>query len=361
MKELHGPPRSQGLYDPRHEHDACGVGFVVDLKGRKSADIVQSGIQILLNLHHRGASGCEKNTGDGAGILMQVPHAFLADACGEIGIKLPDPGQYGAGVVFLPTERASREACERLFEQAVREEGQQFLGWRDVPTDNRMLGATAQRSQPVIRQLFVGQSPSLVDGPDDEPGQAFERKLYVIRRKVRHAVRRSTIPERAHFYIPSLSARTIVYKGMLNPDQLTPFYPDLQDDRIESALGLVHSRFSTNTVPSWQRAHPYRMSAHNGEINTLRGNVNWMHARESMFASKLFGDDLKKCIPVIDTDGSDSGMFDNVLELLTLTGRSLPHAMMMMIPEPWSNHESMSQERKDFYEFHGCLMEPWNS
>ena len=236
----------------------------------------------------------------------------------------------------------------------MRDEGQTFLGWREVPIDNSMLGQTAKRSQPVIKQLFVGRGPDVTD--DD----AFERKLYVIRRRARHAVRRLDVPEKASFYIPSLSARTVVYKGMLNCDQLPQFYPDLRDDRVESALALVHSRFSTNTFPSWSRAHPYRLVAHNGEINTLRGNVNWMHARESMFESRLFGDDLAKCIPVIDTDGSDSGMFDNVLELLMLAGRSLPHAMMMMIPEPWSNHESMSQERKDFYEFHGCLMEPWD-
>ncbi len=356
MKEdsaVNSPP-SQGLYDPQNEHDSCGVGFVVDLKGRKSWNIVQSGIEVLLNLQHRGACGAEKNTGDGAGILMQVPHKFLAAACGDIGIELPAAGQYGVGVVFLPNDPGSRAACEHLFEEVVADEGQKFLGWREVPTDNSMIGPTARRSQPVIKQLFIGRGPSIAD--DD----AFERKLYVIRRRARHEVRRLDIPEKAHFYIPSLSARTIVYKGMLNPDQLTAFFPDLLDKRVESALAMVHSRFSTNTFPSWQRAHPYRMIAHNGEINTLRGNVNWMHARESMFESKLFGDDLKKCIPVVDTDGSDSGMFDNVLELLFLAGRSLPHAMMMMIPEPWSNHESMSQEKKDFYSFHGCLMEPWD-
>jgi glutamate synthase (ferredoxin) len=346
--------KAQGLYDPRHEHDACGVGFVVDLKGRKSTSIVRNAIEVLLNLQHRGACGCEKNTGDGAGILMQIPHRFLQEALAPAKITLPAAGQYGVGVVFLPNDPGSRAACEHLFEEVVTDEGQTFLGWREVPIDNRMIGPTAQRSQPVIKQLFVGRNPEIAD--DD----AFERKLYVIRRRARHAVRRLEIPEKANFYIPSLSCRTIVYKGMLNSDQLTAFYPDLVDDRVESALAMVHSRFSTNTFPSWQRAHPYRMVAHNGEINTLRGNVNWMHARESMFASKLFGDDLAKCIPVIDTDGSDSGMFDNVLELLVLAGRSLPHAMMMMIPEPWSNHESMPKERKDFYEFHGCLMEPWD-
>jgi glutamate synthase (ferredoxin) len=347
-------PPAQGLYDPRHEHDACGVGFVVDLKGRKSSSIVKSGLEVLLNLEHRGACGSEKNTGDGAGILMQVPHKFLVAACATARINLPDAGQYGVGVVFLPHDPGSRAACEHLFEKVVRDEGQKFLGWREVPTDNSMIGPTARRSQPVIKQLFIGR------GRDLEDDDAFERKLYVIRRRARHAVRRLDVPEKASFYIPSLSARTIVYKGMLNCDQLPAFYPDLRDDRVESALALVHSRFSTNTFPSWSRAHPYRLIAHNGEINTLRGNVNWMHARESMFKSRLFGDDLQKCIPVVDTDGSDSGMFDNVVELLMLAGRSLPHAMMMMIPEPWSNHESMPQERKDFYEFHGCLMEPWD-
>jgi glutamate synthase (NADPH/NADH) large chain len=350
-------PEAQGLYDPRHEHDACGVGFVVDLKGRKSPTIVQNGLQILLNLHHRGASGAERNTGDGAGILMQIPHRFFAEVCDGAGFELPDAGQYGVGVVFLPNDPGSRAACEHLFEQVVRDEGQTFLGWREVPTYNGTLGPTAQRSQPVIKQLFIGRNPN---DPMCATDEGFERRLYIIRRRARHDVRRLEIPEKANFYIPSLSSRTIVYKGMLNPDQMTQFYPDLLDDRVESALALVHSRFSTNTFPNWSRAHPYRMIAHNGEINTLRGNVNWMHARESMFASKLFGDDLKKCIPVVDTEGSDSGMFDNVLELLVLAGRSLPHAMMMMIPEPWSNHESMSQAKKDFYEFHGCLMEPWD-
>jgi len=352
--KFEAPPAAQGLYDPRHEHDACGVGFVVDLKGRKSSSIVKNALEVLLNLEHRGACGCEKNTGDGAGILMQIPHKFLAAACATARINLPAAGQYGVGVVFLPHDPGSRAACEHLFEKVVRDEGQKFLGWREVPTDNSMIGPTAKRSQPVIKQLFVGRGASITD--DD----AFERKLYVIRRRARHAVRRLDVPEKASFYIPSLSARTVVYKGMLNCDQLPQFYPELRDERVESALALVHSRFSTNTFPSWSRAHPYRLVAHNGEINTLRGNVNWMHARESMFQSRLFGDDLQKCIPVVDTDGSDSGMFDNVVELLMLAGRSLPHAMMMMIPEPWSNHESMSQERKDFYEFHGCLMEPWD-
>jgi len=261
-------PPAQGLYDPSHEHDACGVGFVVDLKGRKSSSIVKNALEVLLNLQHRGACGCEKNTGDGAGILMQVPHRFLADACADVRITLPAPGHYGVGVVFLPNDPGSRAACEHLFEQVIRDEGQTLLGWRQVPTDNSMIGPTARRSQPVIKQLFVGRDPQITDD------EAFERKLYVIRRRARHAVRRLDVPEKANFYIPSLSARTIVYKGMLNSDQLPAFYPDLREDSVESALALVHSRFSTNTFPSWSRAHPYRMIAHNGEINTLRGNVN---------------------------------------------------------------------------------------
>jgi glutamate synthase (ferredoxin) len=347
------PPR-QGLYDPVFEHDACGFGFVVDLKARASHDLIRKALQVLLNLEHRGATGSEKNTGDGAGLLTQVPHGFLAARCRGLGIELPAPGAYGVGMVFLPQEAASRQACERRFEGVVREEGQAVLGWRDVPTDDATLGPTARASQPVVRQLFVAR------GEATPEGDAFERKLYVIRRLVEKSVSRSAIPGRGHFYVASLSARTLVYKGMLNSDQLAAFYPDLRDEGLTACLAMVHSRFSTNTFPSWARAHPYRYISHNGEINTLRGNVNWMQARQRMFSSKLFGDDLKKVLPVIDTDGSDSAMFDNVLELLLLAGRSLPHALMMMIPEPWSRHESMREELKAFYEFHSCFMEPWD-
>ena len=343
-----------GLYDPVFEHDSCGFGFVVDLKARASHDIIRKALQVLLNLEHRGATGSEKNTGDGAGLLTQVPHGFLASKCRGLGIELPAPGAYGVGAVFLPQEAASRQACERRFEGVVREEGQAVLGWRDVPTDDATLGPTARASQPVIRQLFVAR------GEATPEGDAFERKLYVIRRLVEKAVSRSAIPGRGHFYVASLSARTLVYKGMLNSDQLAAFYPDLRDEGLTACLAMVHSRFSTNTFPSWARAHPYRYISHNGEINTLRGNVNWMQARQRMFSSKLFGDDLRKVLPVIDTDGSDSSMFDNVLELLLLAGRSLPHALMMMIPEPWNRHESMSPELKAFYEFHSCFMEPWD-
>ena len=347
------PPR-QGLYDPSFEHDSCGFGFVVDLKGSASHDIIRKALQVLSNLEHRGATGSEKNTGDGAGLLIQVPHAFLAPRCHSLGFELPSPGDYGVGMVFLPHDPPSRQACERMLEEAVRQEGQTFLGWRDVPSDNATLGPTARASQPVIRQAFVAR------GERTPAGDPFERTLFVIRRLVEKGVSRSALPGRSHFYVSSLSARTLVYKGMLNADQLRDFYPDLQNEALRSALGMVHSRFSTNTFPSWSKAHPYRFISHNGEINTLRGNVNWMQARQRMFASKLFGDDLRKVMPVVDIEGSDSAMFDNVLELLTFAGRSLPHAMMMMVPEPWSRHESMSAARKSFYEFHACLMEPWD-
>ena len=352
-----GFPEKQGLYDPRYEHDACGTGFVVDIQGRKSHDIVQKAIQVLLNLEHRGACGSEKNTGDGAGILLQIPHLFLAAECEQLQIDLPRPGQYAVGMVFLPTEEESRRQCAHLFEEIVREEGQRVLGWRSVPTDNSTLGPTAKASQPVIHQLFIGRGDDIADD------LAFERKLCVIRKRISKAAKRG-IHERRMFYISSLSCRTIVYKGMLTADQLPRFYPDLNDSSFASALALVHSRFSTNTFPSWARAHPYRYIAHNGEINTLRGNINWMRARESKFESKYFGPEIHKMLPVIDTDGSDSGMFDNALEMLTLTGRSLPHAMMMMIPEPCggpqSTKESMSEEKRAFYEYHSCLMEPWD-
>jgi glutamate synthase (ferredoxin) len=349
-----GFPPKQGLYDPQYEHDSCGVGFVVDLKGRKSHDLVQKAIQILLNLEHRGACGCEANTGDGAGILLQVPHGFLARECEHLGIKLPAFGSYGVGIVFLPTDPHERHCCEALFKLVILEEGQHLLGWRDVPTDNSMIGDSARKNEPIMRQIFIGRGDGLADD------LAFERKLYVIRRRVENAVRNSDVDPRQMFYIPSLSYKTLVYKGMLNAPQLPQYFPDLCDSALETALAMVHSRFSTNTFPNWARAHPYRYLAHNGEINTLRGNVNWMHARESLFASPLFGDDIKKLLPIIDERGSDSGMFDNALEMLVLTGRSLPHAVMMMIPEPWSGDTTMSPEKKAFYEYHSCLMEPWD-
>ena len=329
------------------------MGFVVDVSGRKSHAIIEQGLQVLLNLEHRGATGSEKSTGDGAGILLQLPHQFLGRECEKQKIKLPQPGEYAVGMVFLPTAEESRRQCKRHFTKIIREEGQSFLGWRRVPTDNSTLGTSAKASQPVIEQVFIRRGRDISDELD------FERKLCIIRKRISKAAKRG-IHERGMFYVSSLSCRTIVYKGMLIANQLSSFYPDLRDGDVESALALVHSRFSTNTFPSWARAHPYRYIAHNGEINTLRGNINWMRARESKFRSKFFGPELHKILPVIDSDTSDSGMFDNVLEVLTLTGRSLPHAMMMMIPEPWTAHQSMSEEKKAFYEYHSCLMEPWD-
>ncbi len=342
---------AQGLYDPRYEHDACGVGFVVDVKGRRSHRIIADALTVLSNLRHRGACGCEKNTGDGAGILLQVPHAFLKEVCRREKIDLPAPGEYGVGMVFLPRDPTERYKCEKLFEEIVVTEGQRMLGWRTVPTSNSLLGNWARQNEPIVRQVFIGRDSKITDD------MAFERKLYVIRKLAEKGIRYAS---GSHFYIPSLSYKTIVYKGMLMPDQVRPYYPDLDDPAMETAIALVHSRFSTNTFPSWERAHPYRYIAHNGEINTLRGNINWMRAREACMDSDLFGDDLRKLFPVINEDGSDSAMFDNVLEFLVLAGRSLPHAVMMMIPEPWENHESMSDEKRAFYQYHACLMEAWD-
>ena len=352
-----GLPPKQGLYDPHFEHDACGVGFVVNIKGKQSHEIVQQGLTILLNLSHRGARGAEPTTGDGAGILIQLPHAFFQHVGQKLGIHLPAPGNYGVGMVFLPVDKAQRRICEQTVERIVVEEGQHFLGWRTAPTNGADLGATARSRQPVVRQAFIGCNPDTLTSSDD---LAFERKLFVIRKRIENTALEAEWPGGGPFYLPSLSSRTIVYKGMLLPEQIPGFYLDLTDPTVESALAIVHSRFSTNTFPSWERAHPYRYLIHNGEINTLRGNINWMYARQSVFNSQLFGDDLAKILPVIDANGSDSAMFDNALEFLYLAGRPLPHVVMMMIPEPWLNHESMSDEKKAFYEYHSTLMEPWD-
>jgi len=347
-------PGRQGLYDPWFEHESCGIGFVVHIKGEASHAIIRNAIQVLINLRHRGACGCEANTGDGAGILVQMPHRFFQQACEDAGITLPDPGYYGVGNVFLPPEPAHAARCERRLAEIVEEEGQQLLGWRSVPTNNSGLGETARAGEPLIRQVFIGRGRGVNSAMD------FERKLYVIRRRAEKALRYSGNRSTQTFYICSLSHRTLVYKGMLMAEQIEEYYPDLSDPAMESALALVHSRFSTNTFPSWARAHPYRYLCHNGEINTLRGNINWMEARQSLFESDLFGADLAKILPVLCLDGSDSAMLDNCLELLVLAGRSLPEAIMMMIPEPWAGHESMSREKKAFYKFHSCLMEPWD-
>ncbi len=353
-----GLPSKQGLYDPRFEHDACGVGFVVNIKGQQSNAIVNQAFTVLLNLTHRGACGAEPTTGDGAGILMQIPHQHFVQECARLNIDLPEAGDYGVGMIFLPQDEGQRQDFAARLEAIIEAEGQKVLGWRTVPTDGSMLGETAKLREPVIQQIFIGPNDAALIQAED--GLGFERKLYVIRRLAEKEIRFSDLPGGDMFYIPSLSARTIVYNGMLMPEQVTAFYLDLTKPDIESAIAVVHSRFSTNTFPSWERAHPNRYLIHNGEINTVRGNINWMHTRQSTLASDLFGDDLPKLFPIIDDQGSDSAVFDNCLEFLGLTGRSLPHAAMMMIPEPWSNHQTMNDEKKAFYEYHSCLMEPWD-
>ncbi len=343
-----GYPPKQGLYDPRYERDACGMGFVVNVKGKKSHQIVQDALTVLTNMSHRGARGSDPNTGDGAGITVQLPHVFLQKVCAEQGFALPQPGDYGVGMLFLAADTQARQRCQQQFEQVVAAEGLQLLGWRDVPVNDDELGQTAVSSQPHISQAFIGGLDQL---PDEN---SKERKLYIMRRVAEKML------DCERFYVCSLSTRTMVYKGMLLAEQLRHYYPDLADPDMQSAIALVHSRFSTNTFPSWERAHPYRYVIHNGEINTLRGNVNWMRSREALLSSRLLGDELEKILPVIDEDGSDTAQFDNVLELLTLNGRSLPHSIMMMIPEPWEKHESMNATTRAFYNYHSCLMEPWD-
>jgi len=349
-----GLPHKQGLYDPQFEHDACGMGFVAHLKGKKSNKIVHQAIEILENLTHRGAVGAEENTGDGAGILMQMPHSFFEKVFKKEGIMLPDEGNYGMAFLFLPQNVEERKKCESVFEKHVIENGLKILGWRDVPVDTSEIGKTALLCMPVMRQAIVSRDKKLAADID------YERKLYVIRKLTENEVRNSDIEEKLLFYFTSFSAKTVVYKGMLTPEQVKNYFVDLKDPELETGIAMVHSRFSTNTFPSWDRAHPNRYIIHNGEINTLRGNVNWMHAREALIKTNLYGEDINDIFPITNPNASDSGMFDNVLEFLVLSGRSLPHAVMMMIPEPWSNHEGMSQEKRDFYEYHSCMMEPWD-
>ena len=346
-------PPAQGLYDPAHEHDACGMGFVASLRGRKSHDIIRKGIQVLINLAHRGACGCDPETGDGAGVLIQIPHKFFAQECAKLGFTLPAPGAYGVGMTFFPVEKHERLQCEGILERIVREEELTVLGWRDTPVDGAAIGRVARASQPYIQQIFVGRAPGM-----DE--NTFERKLYIVRKRAEAEAAASEMDDKEVFYIPSLSARTIVYKGLLLAPQIANFYAELADPDVISALCLVHQRFSTNTFPSWQLAHPYRYIAHNGEINTLRGNVNWMHARQSVLESPLFGKDLEKLFPIIAPNGSDSANLDNAVELLVQSGRSLPHAMAMLIPEAWAGNPHMKPEKRAFYEYHASLMEPWD-
>ncbi len=351
-------PARQGLYNPAHEHDACGVGFIAHIKGEKSHAIVRQGLQILKNLTHRGATGYDPKLGDGAGILIQLPDAFLRQEAAKLSIALPAAGEYACGMIFLPQSGNGRVACESAIARIVHEEGQSFLGWRDVPRDNRDIAAAAQAIEPVMRQVFIGRGASVGQSGADQ--DAFERKLFVIRKRIEHAVRALKLDDGSQFYIPSLSSRTLVYKGMLLAEEVGTYYLDLQDERMASALALVHQRFSTNTFPAWDLAHPFRMIAHNGEINTLRGNVNWMAARHAAMQSSVLGDDLEKLWPLIAEGQSDSASFDNALELLVAGGYSLPHAMMLLIPEAWSNNALMDEDRRAFYEYNAALMEPWD-
>ncbi|MFA5350546.1 MAG: glutamate synthase central domain-containing protein, partial [Candidatus Omnitrophota bacterium] len=347
-------PQKQGLYDPQFEHDSCGVGFVCNIKGDKSHDIVKQGLNVLRRLAHRGATGADPKTGDGAGILIQFPHDFFASICLEAEIDLPKEGGYASGLVFLPQDAMERKFCKNILERIIRDEAQAFLGWRSVPVDNQDIGQSAKDSQPKIEQVFIGRNKKITDS------LVFERKLYVIRKQAENIIRASKIKQKRSFYIPSLSSRTFVYKGLLMPYQVENFFLDLQSEKIKSALALVHSRYSTNTFPTWDLSQPFRFIAHNGEINTLRGNINWMRSRESLLCSELFGKDLKKIIPVIVPDGSDSATIDNVFELLTLSGRTLPHAISMLIPSAWEQNNLLEEKVRAFYEYNTCLIEPWD-
>ncbi len=345
-------PLPQGLYHPSHEHDACGLGFVVNVNGVPSHDIVLKGLEILVNLQHRGASGCDEETGDGAGILIQIPHKFFAREVPQFGFSLPPAGEYGVGMCFFPVERQQRLICEGMLEKISREEGLAVLGWRDTPVDVDAIGRVARASQPYIQQFFVGK-------PDGMLPDTFERKLFIVRKRAEAAVRNSELRDREFFYIPSFSSRTIIYKGLLLATQIGEFYDELLDPDTVSALALVHQRFSTNTFPTWQLAHPFRYICHNGEINTVRGNINWMNARQSVLSSPLF-EDMSSLFPFIQPGVSDSAALDNAVELLTMAGRSLPHVMAMLIPEAWDKDVTMSAEKRAFYEYHASLTEPWD-
>ncbi|RIK94692.1 MAG: glutamate synthase subunit alpha [Burkholderiales bacterium] len=346
---------ARGLYDPAFEHDACGVGFIAHIGGKKSHSLIEQGLQILCNLDHRGAVGADPLMGDGAGILIQIPDAFLRDEMARHGVALPPAGEYGVGMVFLPKEHASRIACEQELERAVRAEGQVLLGWRDVPVDRAMPMSPAVRAtEPVIRQIFVGR------GADVMVTDALERKLYVIRKTASHAIQKLRLKHGGEYFVPSMSARTIVYKGLLLCGQVGQYYVDLRDPRVVTAVALVHQRFSTNTFPQWPLAHPYRLIAHNGEINTVKGNYNWLRAREGAMRSPVLGEDLAKLYPIVYAGQSDTATFDNCLELLVMAGYPLAHAVMMMIPEAWEQHASMDPRRRAFYEFHAAMMEPWD-
>jgi glutamate synthase (ferredoxin) len=345
---------NKGLYDPKFEHDACGVGLVASTKGIKSHEIVDQSLTVLKNMAHRGARGRGENDGDGAGLLLQLPHDFLLNVSKHLGFILPNQSEYAVGMIFCPRDKTLTNIFKQQFEKIVNNQGQKVIGWRDVPINKAFVGPTALKSMPSFLQVFIAKNPTLKSGIE------FERKLYLIRKKSEKEIKIPYTDEDKNFYIASLSSQTIVYKGMLTAEQLKYFFPDLTDPLFKSAFSIVHSRFSTNTFPSWERAHPYRYMVHNGEINTIIGNVNWMKARQSKVSTDIFGENINDIFPIIDEDGSDSAMFDNNLEFLYLSGRSLPHSIMMMIPEPWENNQTMDAEKKAFYEFHSCLMEPWD-
>jgi len=352
MGSRHTARQEGGLHNPDFAKGSCGVGFVANIKGAKSHSIIRQGLEILVNITHRGATGADPDTGDGAGILIQMPHEFFSREASKLGFTLPQPGDYAVGMVFLPREASQSKQCEAILEKFIAAEGESLLGWRDVPVDSTTIGKTAREVEPIIRQVFVARKSA-------DPA-AFERKLYVIRKQAENAVRASGLSQASYFHVTSLSHKTIVYKGLLLADQMETFYHDLSDETMVSALALVHQRYSTNTFPTWDLAHPFRFLAHNGEINTVRGNTNWMYARQESLASELFGDDIKKLFPIVNPNVSDSAAFDNALELLVASGRSLPHAMMMMIPEAWSKNVEIDEEKRGFYEFHAAMMEPWD-
>src|SRR4030088_1725438 len=347
-------PPAEGLYDPSLEKDSCGVGFIANIKGKKSHQIVSDAINILCNLEHRGAVGADPRAGDGAGILVQIPHAFFARKAAAIGFQLPKPGEYAGGALFMPKEKAWRKVIASIIADQIRDEGLTLLGWRDVPSDNSSLGETVKPTEPAHMQVFIGRGAHIKSEDD------FERRLYILRKSISQAIYQRRDRGGAGYYPVSMSCRTVVYKGMFLADQLGKYYPDLSEPDFESALALVHQRFSTNTFPAWSLAHPYRMIAHNGEINTLRGNVNWMAARQASVSSHLFGDDINKLWPISYEGQSDTACFDNALEFLVQGGYPLAHAMMMMIPEAWAGNPLMDEERRAFYEYNAALMEPWD-
>ena len=353
---IRGEAGIPGLYDPALDHDSCGIGFVADIKGRASHQIIEQGLTVLTNLTHRGAVGADPLAGDGAGMLVQISDGFFRAEAVGLGIDLPPPGEYGVGMVFLPRDEAGRVLAEAAIGEVIAEEGLTLLGWRDVPVDPSCLGESVKPIEPVIRQFFVGWGDRITDA------DSFERKLFVVRKQAHHLIRGKTpdAVDNGEYYIPSLSGRTITYKGMVLAENLAVYYRDLADTRMESALALIHQRFSTNTFPSWALAQPFRYLCHNGEINTLRGNVNWMRARRRNMSSEILGDDLEKLWPLIGDNDSDSATFDNALELLLAGGYSLGHAMMLMIPEAWADNPLMDPARRDFYEYHAAVMEPWD-